>query len=134
MLVLSKCFAYFVVITFKIDGMKKIILYTFLFFISFAASAQSAQSTSEVPSFRFHKPSFKVFPNPATEYFQLKDESETVSRINVYNIVGKKIKTFEVDVEKKYYVDRLPKGMYLVQLLGQNNKIIATQRLNIKRP
>ncbi len=114
--------------------MKKIILLTFLFFISFAASAQLAQNTSEAPSFRFHKPTFKVYPNPAVEYFQLKDESESVSQINIYNIVGKKVKSFEVDNEKKYYVDRFPKGMYLVQLLGHDNKIIATQRLNVKRP
>jgi len=114
--------------------MKKIILFTFLFFISFAASAQLAQNNSEAPSFRFHKPTFKVYPNPATEFFQLTDETELVNQINVYNIVGKKVKSFEAESEKKYYLDRFPKGMYLVQLLGHDNKIIATQRLNVKRP
>ena len=114
--------------------MKKILLFTFLFFITFAASAQLAYNSGEAPSFRLHKPTFKVFPNPATEYFQLEDKSESVAQINIYNIVGKKMTTFEVIDEKKYYVTDFPKGMYLVQLLGEDNKIIATQRLNVRKP
>lgn len=114
--------------------MKKIILFTFLFFITFAASAQLADNASEVPSFRSYKQTLKVFPNPATEYFQLTDRKNSVEQINIYNIVGKKMRTFEVEEEKKYYLDRFPKGMYLVQLVGHNNKIISTQRLNVKKP
>lgn len=114
--------------------MKKIILFTFLFFVAFGASAQLAHNTSEVTSFRSYKQSLKVFPNPATEYFQLNDRSESVARINIYNIVGKKMKSFEVTDGKKYYLDRIPKGMYLVQMMGFDNKIITTQRLNVKKP
>ena len=44
------------------------------------------------------------------------------------------MKTFEVEDDKKYYLDQFPKGMYLVQLVGHNNKIISTQRLNVKKP
>ena len=114
--------------------MKKIILFTFLLFISFAASAQLAQNASETPSFRLDKQAIKIFPNPATEYFQLTDRNESVAMINVYNIVGKKMETFYVTEGSEYRLDRFPKGMYLLQLLDANNKIIATQRLNVKKP
>jgi len=114
--------------------MKKIILFTFLFFIAFGASAQLADNASELNSFRIYKQALKVFPNPATEYFQLTDKKDAVDQINIYNIVGKKMKTFDVENDKKYYLDQFPKGMYLIQLVGHNNKIISTQRLNIKKP
>ena len=114
--------------------MKKIILFTFTLIFAFGAFAQLADNASEVPSFRSYKQALKVFPNPATEYFQLSDENDSVNQINIYNIVGKKMKTFEVEDDKKYYLDQFPKGMYLVQLVGHNNKIISTQRLNVKKP
>lgn len=114
--------------------MKKIILFTFLFIFAFGASAQLADNASEVPSFRSYKQTLKVFPNPATEYFQLTDRDNSVDQINIYNIVGKKMKTFEFEDDKKYYLDQFPKGMYLLQLVGHDNKIISTQRLNIKKP
>ncbi len=114
--------------------MKKIILFTFLFFISFAAFAQSSQNVSESSSFRLDKQEIKVFPNPATQYFKLTDKSESVAMINIYNIVGKKMETFNVAEGSEYRLDRFPKGIYLVQLIDINNKIVATQRLNIKKP
>lgn len=115
--------------------MKKILLFTFLFFtVSFAASAQLAQRNTAPSSFRYHKKMLKVFPNPATEYIQLEDASQSVATIVIYNIVGKKIKTFQVEDGKKYYLDRFAKGMYLVQLVGSDNKTISTQRLNVRKP
>lgn len=114
--------------------MKKIILFTFLLIFAFGASAQLADNSSDTPSFRSYKQALKVFPNPATEYFQLTDKNDTVDQINIYNIVGKKMKTFEVETDKKYYLNQFPKGMYLVQLVGHNNKVISTQRLNVKKP
>ena len=114
--------------------MKKIILFTFLLFIAFGATAQLADNSSETPSFRSYKQTLKVFPNPATECFQLTDKNDSVDQINIYNIVGKKMKTFEVEDDKKYYLNQFPKGMYLVQLVGHNNKVISTQRLNVKKP
>lgn len=73
--------------------------------------------------------SIKIFPNPATNYIELTN-GKFVEQILIYNVVGKKMKTFVVKDDEKYNVAQLPSGMYLVQLVGHNSKIIKTQRLS----
>ncbi|NUO00762.1 MAG: T9SS type A sorting domain-containing protein, partial [Saprospiraceae bacterium] len=71
----------------------------------------------------------RVFPNPATMYFSLSD-NESVQGIHVYNLVGREMKNFIYEKNQKYSVEDLPKGIYLVQLRGKDEKILATQRLS----
>jgi hypothetical protein len=52
-------------------------------------------------------------------------------RIAVYNLVGNLMRVYDqVEAEKRYYVGDLPGGMYLVQILGDRNKIITTKRIH----
>lgn len=75
-------------------------------------------------------PKIEVFPNPATTHISLTDVSG-VKRIAVYNLVGRLLRVFEEVVEEKnYYIGDLPRGMYLVQILGDQNKIITTKRIS----
>ncbi|MEL7123000.1 MAG: T9SS type A sorting domain-containing protein, partial [Bacteroidota bacterium] len=70
-----------------------------------------------------------IFPNPASRYIQL-SKSENVKRISVINMVGRTMRSFEsIETDKKYAIEDLPRGMYLVQLIGTNNKILTTRRL-----
>ena len=72
----------------------------------------------------------EVFPNPATSYISL-TETQGVMRVAVYNLVGRLMRVFnQVEDEKRYYVGDLPQGMYLVQILGDRNKIITTKRIH----
>lgn len=71
----------------------------------------------------------RVFPNPATIYFSLSD-NESVQEIHVYNLVGKEMKNFLYEKNQKYSVEDLPKGVYLIQMRGKDEKIIVTQRLS----
>jgi len=71
----------------------------------------------------------RVFPNPATVYFSLSD-NESVQKIHVYNLVGKEMKNFFYEKGQKYSVEELPKGLYLIQMRGKDEKVIATQRLS----
>ena len=72
----------------------------------------------------------EVFPNPATSHISL-TETEGVMRIAVYNLVGNLMRVYDqVEAEKRYYVGDLPGGMYLVQILGDRNKIITTKRIH----
>ncbi len=70
-----------------------------------------------------------IYPNPASDYIQLTDTDE-VAQIIIYNVVGKRMKTYEFVEDKKYSVIDLPNGLYLIQFVGINSKIISTQRLS----
>jgi hypothetical protein len=71
-----------------------------------------------------------VFPNPATEYISVQDAGESIDHISVFNLVGKKVKEFEYVRGENYSVADLPKGMYLVQLLDRNKRIVKTQKVD----
>lgn len=75
-------------------------------------------------------PSVSVYPNPATNYISV-NKDENIKSIVVFNLVGRKLKTIEnVQKNEHYDVTNLPKGMYLVQVIGTDNKVITTQRIS----
>lgn len=73
---------------------------------------------------------FSVFPNPTTEFISVVDANNSISTIEVYNLVGKKVKTFAFHAGEKYVVADLPKGMYLVRILDKEKSILSTQKVN----
>ncbi len=78
------------------------------------------------------KVDYLIYPNPASDFFALDDESVElglVRAIQVYNVVGQRVQSFRVEKQQRYYIADLPGGLYLVQLLDANNKVITTRRL-----
>ena len=72
----------------------------------------------------------KVYPNPAVDYISL-TEAQGVIEIQVFNLVGRSMKQFKIAYSsQQFYVGDLPKGMYLVQIKGKNDKVLTTQRLH----
>lgn len=71
----------------------------------------------------------QVFPNPATEYFNV-SSNQQVERITVYNLLGREMKSFTFTDGDRYFVGDLPKGMYLIQMTGKDNRLVSTQRLS----
>ena len=72
-----------------------------------------------------------VYPNPITEYINVKDNDGQVNQVVFYSITGKKVRVLDdIDSNERYWVGDLQNGRYLVQLVGKNNKIITTQRIN----
>lgn len=72
----------------------------------------------------------KIFPNPFSNYLKIDDRAQTVKRIEVYNLLGKKVSSFEVlTAGASYSVENLPNGFYLVRIINDRNKVIRTQRL-----
>ncbi len=72
-----------------------------------------------------------VFPNPATDYMQI-TENEIVGKVNVYDLIGKKVKSFSHRSGEKYFIGDLRKGIYLIQLVDKENSILATKRISKK--
>ncbi len=75
------------------------------------------------------KKKISIYPNPAVNFIGLSD-SDDVQKIVIFNVMGREAKSFKVEKGLKYDVTDLKTGMYLVQIVDMNNKIITTQRLN----
>ena len=103
-------------------GMKQLIL-TFFFFSLGCLALQAQQSVS-------HKPDLSVYPNPVIEQFTIQDNSDVVSDVAVFNLIGKKVKSFEHSKGAFHYVGDLPKGVYLVRLIDKNGRVLLTQKMD----
>jgi len=71
-----------------------------------------------------------VYPNPAAEYFSITPD-DRVRSIQVFNIVGKLVETFQVEYQSdKYYIDNIPNGLYLIRMLDKDSSVLKTIRLS----
>jgi Secretion system C-terminal sorting domain len=87
-----------------------------------ALHAQSAGSKQQPLS---------VYPNPAIDYIFVKDANrDDISNLFVFNLVGKRVKEFDYQKGERYYVGDLPKGMFLVQIIDKDKRIITTQKID----
>ncbi len=112
--------------------MRKILLLIIpLLFLPIFSIAQSGSFTSKQIGNKdvFQKNDIKIYPNPAFNFIGL-NEISSVNTIIIYNLVGRKMKNFIAEKGKKYFIADLPKGMYLVQLLGRDGKVVTTQRMS----
>lgn len=71
----------------------------------------------------------QIYPNPTSDYIQITNDNE-VSKVAIYNIVGKNIKTSIHFAGKSHDVSTLQKGMYLVRIFDENEKVLSVFRMN----
>lgn len=72
-----------------------------------------------------------VYPNPASDYFQISD-LPGLKYIELYNIVGNKMRSYNAAPARQYFVGDLNEGMYLVRMMDSTKKILKTVRLSIR--
>ncbi len=108
--------------------MKHLIL---LLFFSLSAGFLLAQTNFQSYGGSSGVGEFQVFPNPAVDYIQVSDNDD-IQRIALFNLAGREIKSFTYRSAEKYFVGDLPKGMYLIQFLGPQNRRLSTRRINIR--
>lgn len=70
-----------------------------------------------------------IFPNPTTDNFRVSD-IPGLRNIELFNILGNKVRSFEAVPQKQYYVGDLTDGIYLVRLESAGGKVIKTIRLS----
>jgi Secretion system C-terminal sorting domain len=99
--------------------MKKLLL--FVAFLLVGMMGAYAQSAAKVD--------ISVYPNPATEFIQVRDQSATAGNIAIFNLTGRKVRSFEYSEGQQYLVADLPKGMYLVQISDRAGDVITTQKM-----
>ncbi len=76
--------------------------------------------------------SLYVSPNPTSDYFSISTKSD-VSKVEIFNLIGKKIKSIDNNYYNFYNVSDLRNGMYLVRIMDRSNKVIKVVRLNISK-
>ena len=74
-------------------------------------------------------PKVSVFPNPTSDFFGI-SHTEGISKLTIYNLVGKEMRAFKAEEGIKYNVGDLPNGMYLIQMTNNDKKVVNTQRLH----
>lgn len=70
-----------------------------------------------------------LFPNPAADQFSL-SENTVVESVQVYNILGSVVKQYTASENGTYDVADLNAGIYLVQLLGEDQEVLRTMKMN----
>ncbi|MEN0002549.1 MAG: T9SS type A sorting domain-containing protein [Bacteroidota bacterium] len=110
--------------------MRRIVLLSLAFiFLGSALTAQRSFSDRlSIRKSKVEKVGIEVFPNPAVDQIKVKNAAK-VSKLILFNVVGREMKRFNVSEGKSYSIRDLPNGMYLVQILDKQEKIITTQRL-----
>lgn len=77
------------------------------------------------------KETIQLYPNPALEFF-IVNSPVVLGKIELYNITGDKAKIFYAYKNKRYYIDDIPSGIYLVRLLNLQEEIVKTLVLKKK--
>ncbi|WP_367391728.1 T9SS type A sorting domain-containing protein [Lewinella sp. LCG006] len=71
----------------------------------------------------------KVYPNPVHDRFFLTN-TPSLARIDLYNTLGRKIRSYEnPQPGDSFLAGDLPQGVYLLNLVDKNGKVVHTLRL-----
>ncbi|MBK6545498.1 MAG: T9SS type A sorting domain-containing protein [Saprospiraceae bacterium] len=70
----------------------------------------------------------KVYPNPAYNSFSV-EYNTGLTRIELYSILGKKVTSYQASGKISYDISFLDDGLYFVKLIGPNEQMLRTVRL-----
>jgi Secretion system C-terminal sorting domain len=93
------------------------------------ASGEVCISTTVSTNNAGQQSNLTVYPNPTSDYFQV-SETPGLKYIELFNIVGNKVRTYDAVPQKQYGVSDLTDGIYLVRLLTSSGKVLKTIRLS----
>lgn len=70
----------------------------------------------------------RMFPNPAQTNFTV-EYNYGVSRVEILNLMGKKLMSYQTNNQKNYDISSLDDGIYLIRLVGANQEVVKTLKL-----
>ena len=73
--------------------------------------------------------SLKVFPNPTSQFFMLNNPG-SAKKIEVINVVGRKVKSFDVIRGSQYDISELQDGYYIIKMTDARGKMLRSVRLS----
>lgn len=87
----------------------------------------TSTSTSDI----FTAKEIKIYPNPSSSSFQIKNDAN-VRKIKVYNIIGKEISSYNHIRGSAYDISGYQKGIYIIRLFDKSEQMLNVLRLNKK--
>lgn len=107
---------------------------TLIFAVSITATAHNGGDDDKVTTHQTPNDNIQVYPNPAIDYIMITD-NENVSKVWIYNVLGKRVKAYNVESSgMKFDIRDLPRGMYIVRLIDNNEELVMTRRINKINP
>ena len=67
--------------------------------------------------------SLKLYPNPVTNIFTIESKNSTISKVEIYTVLGKKIKEITSNFGS-ITIDKLPKGIYIIRIYSEKSSMI----------
>ncbi len=98
------------------------LVFSFALTVGFSQTAQKPTRVNQAVT-------VQVFPNPTTSFFNIEGGDNQIATIYLYNLIGKRMKTFYPKTETDFSVSDLSNGLYLVQMIDGSGHIVATNRL-----
>ncbi|WP_445749273.1 T9SS type A sorting domain-containing protein [Polaribacter sp.] len=90
------------------------------------ASAVYSENCSSLSVSDFNKMHFSVYPNPIENTFSIKGNTQNISQIEVYDINGRKLKTF-YENQNTYSISEFNSGIYFINVKIEN--LIQTYKI-----
>jgi hypothetical protein len=59
--------------------------------------------------------SLQIFPNPTADYFQVRNLSEAVRSLMVYDLKGLKVGELSPDSDGRFFTADIPSGVYVIR-------------------
>jgi len=70
-----------------------------------------------------------MYPNPTNGLFSLSSNNNVIKELVVYNLAGSPVKRFDTDSNRYFDIADLPRGNYLVRMLGEEGATLMTKLL-----
>ncbi len=109
--------------------MKQTVLLLFFTLFTLTAFSQTSFNDRLKVDFQSEKIDIQVYPNPVVDNLKVSHHDD-IEKVQIFNLVGKTVKTYDYLKGRNYYVGDLPKGIYLVQFSDRKSKSIVTKRIS----
>jgi hypothetical protein len=68
-----------------------------------------------------------IFPNPVEDMMYI--TSDCNATVEIFDVTGKKVESFQVDSQAALNTSHLQTGMYLIRAFNQEGQVIAVEKI-----
>ncbi len=73
-----------------------------------------------------------IFPNPVSDYFNIKNPNGAATQIVLYDVLGKQVRTYDAHGVSNFYMGDVQSGRYFARIFDESGKSLKVVRI-VKR-